>query len=118
MRRIAQIHSYAAVLLVVCFAMPHYGVAQEKKKECGKPPKIVSQPRFPKEDQKKAKKLHVEGNVALTIDEDGNVADANVVTVSPKQGADLLLALAKSIKFAPRPGCGSLKSDMHFSPQY
>jgi len=57
----------------------------------------------------------IQGKVAITIDEDGQVSEAKVLEASPKEAAEALLAGAKTIKFKPRPGCGAFKTEMIFT---
>jgi TonB family protein len=51
----------------------------------------------------------------ITIKEDGQVSDAKVLEASPKEAAEALLASAKTIKFKPRPGCGTFNTEMIFT---
>ena len=88
---------------------------QSNSKACSKPPEIATQPKTPQEYRGKWKKGQVHGRVAIVIDEDGHVVEAKLMEVSPKEAGDALLATAKTITFKPRPGCGSLKTDMIFT---
>ena len=45
------------------------------------------------------------------VSESGDVADARVLTASPKEAAESLLDAVKRAKFSPRLGCGELKTD-------
>jgi len=89
--------------------------AQNKKDNCGHPPKMVSQPKFSEEDQTKWKGKSVSGKVAIVISEEGDVTQARVVSASPKEGAESLLNAAKQAKFEPRHGCGALKTEVVFN---
>jgi hypothetical protein len=86
---------------------------QQKKPPCDSHPEIASQPTSP--EGAKLKMFKAVGVVALLIDEDGNVADAKVRNVHPEAAREPLLAVAKTIKLRPRPGCGTLKVAIIFS---
>lgn len=90
-------------------------IAQNKKNDCKQPPKILSQPKFSDEDRSKWKGKSVTGKVALVISEEGEVTQARVVSVSPKEAAESLYNAAKQAKFSPRSGCGDLKTEVIFS---
>jgi TonB family protein len=89
--------------------------AQSNQKACRKPPEIANQPKTPKEYLEKWKGVNVHGRIAIAIDEEGQVSDAKILEASPKEAADALLATAKTIKFKPRPGCGTFKTEMVFT---
>lgn len=91
-------------------------MAQNKKNDCKHPPKILSQPRFSDEDRSKWKGKSVTGRVAIVVSEEGDVTHARVVVASPKEATESLLNAVKQAKFAPRPGCGDLKTEVVFSP--
>jgi len=88
---------------------------QGNQKACRKPPEIATQPKTPQEYREKWKKVHVQGRVAITIDENGQVSEAKLLEASPKEAADALLATAKTAKFKPRPGCGVFKTEINFT---
>jgi hypothetical protein len=90
-------------------------IAQNKKNDCKRPPKILSRPRFSDEDRSKWKGKSISGRVAIVVSEEGNVTQAQVLAASPKEGAESLLNAAKLAKFAPRSGCGDLKTEIVFS---
>jgi outer membrane biosynthesis protein TonB len=90
--------------------------AQNKKNSCKHPPKIVFQPKFSDEDQKKWKGRSVSGKIAIVISEKGDVSEARVLTASPKEAAESLLNAASRMKFEPRQGCSELKAEIFFSP--
>lgn len=88
---------------------------QNKKNNCEHPAKMLSKPSFSDEDRAKWKGKTVSGKVALVINENGDVADARVLSASPREAAASLLDAAKRVKFAPRLGCGELKTDVIFT---
>jgi TonB family protein len=88
---------------------------QSDQKACRKPPEIANQPKTPQEYREKWKKVNMRGRIAIAIDEDGRVSQAKLLEASPKEATDALLATAKTIKFRPRPGCGSFKTEMIFT---
>jgi TonB family protein len=90
-------------------------MAQNKKNDCKHPPKILSQPKFPDEERSKWRGKSVTGKVAIVVSEEGDVTQARVVSASPKEAAESLLNAAKQAKFAPRPGCGDLQTEVVFS---
>jgi len=53
--------------------------AQNKKTNCGHPPKILSQPRFSDDDLAKWKGKSVSGKVAIVVSEQGDVTQALVL---------------------------------------
>ena len=89
--------------------------AQNKKTNCGHPPKMLSQPRFSDEDKTKWKGKSIAGRVAMIVSEQGDVARAQVLSASPREAAEPLLTAAKQTKFEPRPGCGELKIQIDFN---
>jgi len=101
------------VSLATLAASPANG--QNISRACHKVPEIATQPRTPLEYRGKWKKGHVQGRVAIAVDEDGHVFEAKLVEAFPKEAADALLATAKTIAFKPRPGCGTFKTEMIFS---
>jgi len=90
-------------------------MAQNKKNDCKHPPKILSQPKFSDQDRSKWKGKSVTGRVAIVVSEEGDVTQARVVSASPKEAAESLFNAAKQAKFAPRPACGDLKTEVVFS---
>jgi TonB family protein len=86
--------------------------AQNKKNNCDHPPKMLSQPRFSVEDRTKWKGKTVSGRVALVVSENGDVAEARVLTASPEEAAESLLDAVKRAKFSPPLGCGELKTEV------
>jgi TonB family protein len=90
-------------------------MAQNKKDDCKHQPKILSQPKFSDEDRSKWKRKSVTGRVAIVVSQEGDITQARVVSASPKEAAESLLDAAKRAKFAPRPGCGDLKTEVVFS---
>jgi hypothetical protein len=63
-------------------------VAQNKKNDCKRPPKILSRPTFSDEDRSKWKGKSVTGRVAIVVSEEGDVTQARVVSASPKEAAE------------------------------
>ena len=89
-------------------------VGQTKGGGCDKPLKIAAQPRSPGESAK-LKMFKTVGSVRLLVDEEGNVADLKVQSVHPEVAREPLISVAKTVKFAPRPGCGPVQILMVFS---
>ncbi len=112
------LHYYSLLfLLLAATALTPTVTAQEIKKGCSKSPKVVSQPKLPEADGEKAKRLHNkgEGKVVIPVNEAGEVTQVKVLSASPKESADLLCDLAKSMRFAARPGCGDLRIETYFT---
>jgi len=105
------------ILTLLLSVISRPAAAQNTPKDCKKPPKILAQPSFSKEDQKKWKGKSVQGRIAIVISEDGDVTQAQVVNASPKGVEEALVDAAKRAKFQPRKGCGELKSDIFFNFQ-
>jgi outer membrane biosynthesis protein TonB len=113
-------HGLLPVLfLSVQLFLPNFGAlsadGQSNQKACRKPPEIATRPETPQEYREKWKKVNVRGRIAIAIDEYGQVSEAKLIEASPKEAADALLATAKTIKFKPRPGCGTFKTEMIFT---
>ena len=106
--------SFLAALSLAAFGA-FSASGQSSQKACRKPPEIVTQPKTPPEYRDRWKRVNIRGKVAITIDEDGQVSEAKVLEASPKEAAEALLAGAKTIKFKPRPGCGTFKTEMIFT---
>jgi outer membrane biosynthesis protein TonB len=102
-------------LFAFVFLPPSIVTAKDKKSPCDKPREIASQPQLSKEDQVKAHKIRAQGMVNITITEDGDVVNAQVVRASSTEAVPLLLAFAKSAKFKPRPECGPTHSAINYT---
>jgi hypothetical protein len=69
-------------LLLIPLALP--SLAQEKKNDCNKPPKLVHQPTLSKEDVRRIKSTSLTGSVAVVVNEGGDVNVEKILAVSPK----------------------------------
>jgi hypothetical protein len=113
----------AFALAIVCTTLSFPAVAGSPKREkpknsdCTKPPALVEKGRLSKEDQKKAKQVRMVGTVAAEIAEDGTVQTATVVRSTSEEAGELLVHLAKSMRFAARPGCGIYKTQFNFGTE-
>jgi hypothetical protein len=94
-------------LLLMPVALP--SLAQDKKSDCKKPPKLVHQPTLSKEEVRRIKSTSLTGSVAVVVNEGGEVNVEKILAVSPKEGAEILYDAVSLAKFKPRPGCGDLK---------
>ena len=103
------------ILIFLLSLMGRPATAQNKKNNCKQPPKIITQPSFSEEDQKKWKEKSVHGRIAIVINEAGEVVQAQVIAASPKGVEEALVDAAKRAKFQSRDGCGELKSDIFFN---
>ncbi len=103
-------------LLLLAFCVFHFAPvqAQQKKNDCGKPPQFIPPPKPSKEEKKKQSKIKLQGNVAIEMSEEGDVISAKAVDPVSGDEADQLGALAKSMKFKPRPGCGVYKTVVYY----
>ena len=102
-------------VFVMCSVLSSGAADKQSASPCDKPRQIASQPHLSKEEQKKAHAIRAQGTVAISITEEGDVVDAKVVRASSANAVDLLLRQAKSIKFKPRPGCGTTHTVVNFS---
>jgi TonB family protein len=103
-------------LLVTAFiSSAALGADKHAAPPCDKPREMVSQPRWSKEDQAKAKKMRAQGMVEISISEEGDVTESKVVRASSQEAVDLLLAYAKSAKFKPRAGCGVTHTAINYT---
>jgi len=89
--------------------------AQNKKKDCGKPTKMVVQPKFTGDDLTAWKDKSVSGRVSVVVNEDGEVIQARVLAASPKEAANALQSAARQARFKRRPSCGDWKTDIFFT---
>lgn len=94
-----------------------YSAAADKrdKSPCTKPRELLSKPQLSKEDQKKAHQIRAQGMVAISITEEGDVADAKIVRASSADAMGFLLAQARSMRFKPRLGCGVTHTTINFT---
>jgi hypothetical protein len=111
--RIGVIFAFWGVALIFSSGV-NLAKAQNKKSDCGHPPKILSQAKFSDEDRAKWKGKSVTGKVAIVISEDGDVSQARVLAASPKEATEALLNAVKQMKFEARRGCGELKTEIYF----
>jgi hypothetical protein len=80
-------------------------------------PQIIPQSKLSKEQQEKHKELaarKLQGVVSIVINENGDVVAAKAAQ-SSQSPPDQLEALAMSMKFTPRPGCGFFKISVVYS---
>jgi hypothetical protein len=101
------------LLAFICFSSVP-AQARQKKNDCGKPPQWIPPPKLSKEEKKKQSKTKLQGLVAIEISEEGDVLSAKAVDPSSVDEADRLVALAKTMKFRPRPGCGVYKTQLNY----
>ena len=104
---------FALQLLLLLLALPAF--SQDKKGDCGKPPKLVYQPTLSKEDVTRIKSSSLTGRVRVVIDEDGSVAVEKVLAASSKEAGQILFDAVVLARFKPRPGCGPLKAEFVFT---
>ena|SRR5579885_2727371 len=105
----------ALILLISPFAL---GRHKKPENPCDMPREIVSQPTLSKESRKKAQEIHIrriEGTVNISISEEGNVVESNVVRASSPEAVPFLLEQANSMKFKPRAGCGTTRTAANFA---
>jgi hypothetical protein len=89
-------------------------LAKDKKNPCDRSTEFLSkQQQLYNEEQKKVHQIRAQGMVAILVNADGDVVDAKAISLSA--GAiDILLSQARSMKFKPRPGCGTADTTMSF----
>jgi len=94
-------------------------LAKEKRNlsSCDRSSEFLSkQQQLSKKEHKNVQQIQAQGMVAILVNADGDVVDAKVIQVSAG-AADVLLAEARSMKFKPRPGCGTTDMAMSFTLQ-
>ena len=109
--------SLQPVFFVIVFALLCSSVSAAGDKgdvTCPKNPELIRSPNPSKEEQR-VRKLRAQGMFAISISEDGDVVDAKVIRPSSPEAVEPLLALAKSMKFKARPGCGISKIMVNYS---
>ena len=100
-------------------------LAKDKKNpsSCDRSTEFLSrQQQLSKEEQKKVHQIRAKGQVAIQVNADGDVVSARVMSargilVSSAEAIDLLAAQARSMKFKPRPGCGTDRYAMNVTLQ-
>lgn len=92
-----------------------------KNDPCSKPPDKLQQ-KLTKEQQqeranreKRIKERHAHAVIAITISEDGSVAEVRALEASSAEAAEILAQEAKEMKFKPRPSCGPFKTTVNFN---
>src|SRR5258706_24954 len=88
--------------------------AQDKKPACGAPVKWMVPPKFTEGDIAKWKDKALTGTVSLLVSEGGDIIQARVRSVKPKEAAPSFLSAVQQGKFQPRPGCGDWKIEVTF----
>jgi hypothetical protein len=99
---------------------PLPALAKDKKNpsSCDRSSEFLSkQQQLSKEEQKKVHQIRVQGRVAILISADSDVVDAKVIQASSAEAVDVLLSQARSMKFKPRPDCGTTDTTMSFTLQ-
>jgi len=97
------------VLLLTVITIPLWAGDKKSNKAadpCKQPPGLLS---------KTSNEDIAQGTVAIAISEEGDVTNAKVMNASSSAAADLLLARARAMKFALRPGCGVFKTIVNFT---
>jgi outer membrane biosynthesis protein TonB len=97
------------------FVVP--AAAQSQSKECAKPPKLLSAPKFSEEARQRFGKKKIEATVVFDIGEDGGVLTPKITKAKTKEMAEAVLAAVKNAKYEPRPGCRPLEMEMTFHLQ-
>jgi len=99
-------------------------LAKDKKNSssCDRSTEFLSKQQLSKEEQKKVHQIRAQGSVAIQVNADGRVVSARVMSargiqVSSAEAIALLLAQGRSMKFKPRPGCGTDQYAMSFTIQ-
>jgi len=85
--------AFIGAVLIATLAAPV--IAGDKKNPCGKPPDLVSGSKPSKAELEQARELRAQGSVAITISEEDDVTEAQVVRASSPEAAPLLLSRAR-----------------------
>ena len=102
------------VVSVLFVAVPPLTQAQGKKPVCGAPVKWMVPPKFTEGDIAKWKDKELSGTVNLLVGEGGEIIQARVRSVKPKEATAAFLSAVQQGKFQPRPGCGDWKIEVTF----
>jgi hypothetical protein len=88
--------------------------AQSNKTACGAPVKWMVPPKFTEGDIAKWKDKDLTGTVSLVVSEGGDIIQARIRSVKPKEAAQAFLSAVQQGKFQPRLGCGDWKIEVTF----
>jgi hypothetical protein len=100
------------VVLALAQALP----AQKKKKDpCSQHPELLLPPKQSEKDKQQKITPKIQGSVAIVIDEDGNVANAQAIAPLTGDAASQLESFVRTMKYKPRTGCGNYKTVVTFS---
>jgi hypothetical protein len=102
------------VVLVFLVSESFLTQAQDKKPACGAPVKWMVPPKFTEGDIAKWKNKPLTGTVSLLVNEGGDIIQARVRSVEPKEATSSFLSAVQQGKFQPRPGCGDWKIEVTF----
>ena len=100
-----------AILLVSELSLTR---AQSNKPACGAPVKWMVTPKFTEGDIAKWKDKELTGTVSLVVSEGGDIIQAHIRSVKPKEAAQAFLSAVREGKFQPRLGCGDYKIEVSF----
>src|SRR5258707_9994206 len=103
------------VVSVLFVAVPPLTHAQDKKPVCGAPVKWMVPPKFTEGDIAKWKDKKLTGTVSLVVSEEGDILQARLQSVKPKEAAQAFLSAVQKGKFHPRLGCGDWKIEVSFN---
>jgi len=87
---------------------------QGNKPTCGAPVKWMVPPKFTEGDIAKWKDKKLTGTVSLVVSEDGDILQARLQSVKPKEAAQAFLSAVQKGKFHPRLGCGDWKIEVTY----
>lgn len=99
---------------------PQPAMAEDKKSPspCDRSVEFLSkQQKLFEQERKHVGQSQVQGRVAIIVNSDGHVVGARVIQTSSGDAIDRLLSQARSMKFKPRPGCGTSDATMSFTIQ-
>ncbi|HEY4708577.1 MAG TPA: hypothetical protein VIH46_00255 [Candidatus Acidoferrales bacterium] len=104
-------------MAVVLLSEWSFTSAQSNEPTCTAPAKWMVYPKFAEGDQAKWKGKKLTATVRLVVNEGGDVIQAHIKSVKPKEAAQTLLSAFQQSKFQPRPGCGVWTIDVIFKLQ-
>lgn len=98
---------------------PLPAVAKDKKNpsSCDRSVEFLSKQQSLSKEAKKVHQIRAQGRVAIVVNADGDVVGAKAISASSAEAVDLLPSQARTMKFKPRPGCGTSDTTMYFTLQ-
>jgi hypothetical protein len=104
-----------AFLVATALFLSGSALGQDKKPACGAPGDWLVKPKFTDAEIAKWKDKSVTVTVVLQISEKGDVIDAHIRSVKPKEAGPAVLSAMRRSKYSARPGCGNWTLEITFN---